>query len=69
MKLYDCYTKEEKELENIQLLEMKDDELIDLAEKIKHQFEDCILQDERIVVSALHQIIMEQKERIPIREL
>lgn len=64
MKLYNCYSKEEKELARVILKHKSINELIELSRKIKYQYNDQILQDEIIVTDALSQINEELFSRI-----
>lgn len=64
MKLYNCETKEEKELKEIELTGLVTNEILDLAHDIKAKFDNCILEDESIVVNALLEIIKELGERL-----
>ena len=64
MKLYRCETKEELELKEIELILLSADEILDLAHDIKTKFDDCILEDEGIVVDALLEITKELGKRI-----
>lgn len=63
MELFNCYTKAEKELKEIELSTLSVQELIDLADSIKIDFDNQVLEDEIIVTSALHQIIKELGRR------
>jgi len=62
--LYNCYSGREKELKAIDLKELTDYELLELAKKVKQEFDDGILEDETIVISVLFQISEEQGKRI-----
>lgn len=64
MKLYNCYSKEEKELKEVILWTLTVEELLALSEKIRMLFGDDILGDEIIVVDALHQINLELGRRL-----
>lgn len=65
MQLYNCYSKMEKELKGIELQGLSTQELINLARDIKEMFDDCKLEDENIITSALLQIAEELFERAP----
>ena len=64
MKLYNCESSRELELKDIDLSLLKDDELKNLADNILIMFENGELEDENIVVNALHQIIQKQEARL-----
>ena len=64
MDLYNCESKMEMMLKKINLELLLDNELIELADNIRNKFREDVLQDECIVVDALHQIVEEQAERI-----
>lgn len=66
MELHNCYSKEEKELKEIELTGLTTDEMLDLAHIIKAKFNNCILEDESIVVNAVLQIAEELGERLSI---
>lgn len=59
MKLYNCFSKVEKELGEIELQGLSNDELVELSRKIKNAWNQQILQDEEIVINSLHQITEE----------
>lgn len=59
MKLYNCETKEELELRELDLTILTIKELIIFAEEVKEMFDDHVLQDENIVVAALVKITKE----------
>ena len=64
MKLYNCESSRELELKDIELSLLKNDELKNLADNILIMFENGELEDEIIVINALHQITQEQQKRI-----
>lgn len=64
MKLYNCETKEELELKEIEVKGLEIDELQELAEEIFYKFTGGILADENIVISAIHQINLELLKRL-----
>lgn len=64
MKLYNCETKEELELKEIELQALTIDELHELAENIYAKFNNGILEDENITISAIHQINLELLKRL-----
>lgn len=64
MELYNCETKEELELKEIELQALTVDELHDLAEGVYVKFQDAVLEDENIVVSAIREINLELLERL-----
>ena len=64
MKLTNCITEEELELKNIELPGLATKELVNLAKEIKKQYENCVLIDEEITISALEQIIEELWGRV-----
>ncbi|HZX21295.1 MAG TPA: hypothetical protein VFF25_02775 [Clostridia bacterium] len=64
MKLYNCESKVEMMLKKINLELLLDNELIELADNIRNKFREDVLQDECIVVDALHQIVEEQARRL-----
>ncbi len=66
MNLHNCYSKEELELKEIELQGLSTDEILDLAENIKMKFDDCLLEDESIVVNALLGITKELSKRLLI---
>ena len=57
MKLYNCITRAEKDLKEIELQGLGITALADLAKTIKRGYNNCILEDESIVIEALYQII------------
>lgn len=57
MDLCNCITKEELKLKDVELLGLTTKELLNLAKEIKKQHEDCVLEDETIVISVLSQTI------------
>lgn len=59
MKLYNCTTREEKNLKEIELQGLDKTELKDLSETIKRGYDNRTFEDENIVIDALHQIIEE----------
>ncbi len=63
MKLYNCYSKEEKALKEIELQGLDNKELVELAQTIKKGWDEQKLQDEEIVISALVQIAEELGRR------
>lgn len=64
MELHNCYSKEEKQLKEIELTGLSTNELLDLTQDIKIKFDDAILEDEIIVVNALLKITKELGERL-----
>ena len=64
MKLYNCYSKEERRIGEIDLEDLSDEELVELSRKIKAAWQQCIMQDEEIVIDALAQISEELGRRI-----
>ena len=63
MKLTNCYSEEEKRLGEIELQGLSNEELVELARKIKAAWQQCIMQDEEIVINALAQISEELGRR------
>ncbi len=68
MELYNCESPREKELKETELTGLTDCELEKLADEIYEEFEDCELEDETIVINALHQIAQEALERLCIQK-
>lgn len=64
MYLTNCYSEGEKMLNEIELQGLDNKELVELATKIKHAWNQCIMQDEEIVINALAQISEELGRRI-----
>ena len=64
MKLYNCFSKAEKKLGEIELQGLSNEELVELSRKIKNSWNQQILQDEEIVINSLHQITEEFYGRI-----
>ncbi len=64
MKLYNCYSKEERRIGEIDLEDLSDEELVELSRKIKHAWNQQIMQDENIVINALYQITEELGRRL-----
>ena len=65
MKLYNCFSKEEKELQNLNLKSLTVKKLVSLSRKIKTDYlHYCTLEDESLVVSALTQIAEELGKRL-----
>lgn len=64
MKLTNCYSEREKMLNEIELQGLDNKELVELARKIKAAWNQCIMQDEEIVINALAQISEELGRRI-----
>ncbi len=64
MKLYNCYSKKERELKEVELETLSSKELIELANNVRHDFKDAVLEDENIVVDALHEIVGELGQRL-----
>lgn len=64
MKLYNCTTKKEKTLKEIELTGLTTSELIALSDGIKCDFNNGALSDETIVIDALGQIVEELAKRI-----
>ena len=56
MKLKNCYSKEERKLGELDLESLSVKELVELSRKIKAAWQQCIMQDEEIVINALAQI-------------
>lgn len=63
MKLFNCVTKLEKQLRELELQGLTTKELVDLAAGIKDGFRTGKLEDETIVVDALEQIVEELGKR------
>ena len=63
MKLYNCYSEEEKALKEIELQGLDNKELVELAQKIRKEWYEQDLQDESIVIDALTQISEELGRR------
>jgi len=64
MELYNCYSKEEKALQEIELQGLSNKELVSLAGRIKKGWDEQELEDEEIVISALVQIAEELGRRV-----
>ncbi|HZK57536.1 MAG TPA: hypothetical protein VFD17_04410 [Clostridia bacterium] len=64
MKLHNCYSEKEKKLKETNLVAMMDHEIVELADGIRKDYRDGVLQDPCVVVDALHQIVEEQANRI-----
>lgn len=64
MKLYNCYSKKEIELKEVELETLSPKELIELANNVRNDFKDAVLEDENIVVDALHTIVGELGQRL-----
>lgn len=64
MDLYNCETREELKLKEIEVEGLEIDELHELAEGIYTKFEDGLLEDENIAISAIHQINIELLKRL-----
>ena len=64
MKLYNCYSKKERELKEVELETLSSKELIELANNVRNDFKDAVLEDENIVVDALHEIVGELGQRL-----
>ena len=64
MKLTNCYSEREKMLNEIELQGLDNKELVELARKIKAAWNQCIMQDEEIVIDALAQISEELGGRL-----
>lgn len=47
---------------------MKPEELKELANRIREDYIECLLQDERIVIEALHQIVVELELQIRLNK-
>lgn len=58
-----CYSKKEKMLNEIELQGLDNKELVELSRKIKAAWQQCIMQDEEIVINALAQISEELGRR------
>lgn len=64
MQLFNCETKEELRLKEIEVEELGIDELHELAESIYTKFNNGILEDQNITISAIHQINLELLKRL-----
>ncbi len=64
MKLKNCYSERERRLGEIELQGLDNKELVELATKIKHAWNQQIMQDENIVINALYQITEELGRRL-----
>lgn len=63
MKLYNCYSEGEKILKKIELAELSNKELVELAQTVKEGWDVGTFEDEEIVISALVQIAEELGRR------
>lgn len=63
MKLCNCYSEGERRLGEIELQGLDNKELVELSRKIKAAWQQCIMQDEEIVINALAQISEELGRR------
>lgn len=68
MELYNCYSKFEKQLKEIELEGLEAHELRNLSSNILKSFYDDRLEDEIIVTSALNQIVQELFKRLETAE-
>jgi len=68
MELYNCESEKEIKLKETDLEMLDDLELEKLADEIQEEFENCELEDETIVINALHQIAHEALERLYIQK-
>lgn len=66
MKLCNCYSEGERRLGEIEIQGLDNKELIELSRKIKAAWNQCIMQDEEIVINALTQITEELGRRLGI---
>lgn len=66
MKLCNCYSEGERRLGEIEIQGLDNKELIELSRKIKAAWQQCIMQDEEIVINALAQISEELGRRMGI---
>lgn len=64
MELYNCESEREKELKEIELVALNDLDLEFLANEIFEEFKEDELEDETIVVDAMHQITHEALRRL-----
>ncbi len=64
MKLKNCYSEKERKLGELDLELLSSKELIELSRKIKAAWNQCIMQDEEIVINALYQITEELGRRL-----
>jgi len=63
VKLCNCYSEGERRLGEIELQGLDNKELVELSRKIKAAWQQCIMQDEEIVINALAQISEELGRR------
>lgn len=63
MDLYNCETRRELELREIDLQSLTDIELMELGVDLKIEFGKGVLKDEHLVIDALVQIIITQARR------
>ncbi len=66
MYLTNCYSEKERKLGELDLELLSSKELIELSRKIKAAWNQCIMQDENIVINALTQITEELGRRMGI---
>lgn len=64
MYLTNCYSEKERKLGELDLELLSSKELIELSRKIKAAWNQCIMQDEEIVINALYQITEELGRRL-----
>ena len=64
MELYNCEEQNELDLQEIELELLTDSALKNISDNIIYMYNEQELEDETIVISALHQIIREQGARI-----
>lgn len=63
MKLFNCVSKLEKQLKELELQGLSTEELVELATGIKNGFRNGTLEDETIVIDALSEIAEELGKR------
>ena len=63
MKLYNCYSELELELKEIELCLLENEELINLAEKVKSYFNKQEIEDYNIIIDSLYEISLELYKR------
>lgn len=63
MKLYLCETELELELKKIELELLNNEELINLAEKVKSYFNEQKIEDYNIIIDSLYEINLELYKR------
>lgn len=66
MYLTNCYSEKERKLGELDLELLSSKELVELSRKIKAAWQQCIMQDEEIVINALAQISEELGRRMGI---